>query len=88
MSKGWKYGVGLGIVIVLLFVANLLIGSVTIPVSDVFRILMGNEGEKASWSFIVWESRLPQALTALLCVAAHQKSSLEKSVGRPVYFGH
>ena len=54
MSKGWKYGVGLGIVIVLLFVANLLIGSVTIPVSDVFRILMGNEGEKASWSFIVW----------------------------------
>ena len=67
MSKGWKYGVGLGIVIVLLFVANLLIGSVTIPVSDVFRILMGNEGEKASWSFIVWESRLPQALTALLC---------------------
>ena len=49
MSKGWKYGVGLGIVIVLLFVANLLIGSVTIPVSDVFRILMGNEGEKASW---------------------------------------
>lgn len=50
MSKGWKYGVGLGIVIALLFVANLLIGSVTIPVSDVFRILMGNEGEKASWS--------------------------------------
>ena len=70
MSKGWKYGVGLGIVIVLLFVANLLIGSVTIPVSDVFRILMGNEGEKASWSFIVWESRLPQALTALLCGSA------------------
>ena len=70
MSKGWKYGVGLGIVIALLFVANLLIGSVTIPVSDVFRILMGNEGEKASWSFIVWESRLPQALTALLCGSA------------------
>ena len=30
----------------------------------------GHEGEKASWSFIVWESRLPQALTALLCGGA------------------
>ena len=57
-------------VIVLLFMANLLIGSVPIPVSDVFSILMGHEGEKASWSFIVWESRLPQALTALLCGGA------------------
>ena len=50
--------------------ANLLVGSVAIPVSDVFHILIGGEGEKASWSFIVWESRLPQALTALLCGSA------------------
>ena len=70
MNKGWKYGIGLGMVIVLLFMANLLIGSVSIPASDVFSILMGHEGEKASWSFIVWESRLPQALTALLCGGA------------------
>ena len=70
MNKGWKYGIGLGMVIVLLFMANLLIGSVPIPISDVFSILMGHEGEKASWSFIVWESRLPQALTALLCGGA------------------
>ena len=70
MNKGWKYGIGLGMVIVLLFMANLLIGSVPIPVSDVFSILMGHEGEKASWSFIVWESRLPQALSALLCGGA------------------
>ena len=70
MNKGWKYGIGLGMVIVLLFMANLLIGSVPIPVSDVFSILMGHEGEKASWSFIVWESRLPQALTALFCGGA------------------
>ena len=84
MSKGWKYGVGLGIVIVLLFVANLLIGSVTIPVSDVFRILMGNEGEKASWSFIVWESRLPQALTALLCGSALAVCGLQTAFKNPL----
>lgn len=70
MSKGWKYGTGLGVVILLLFAANLLVGSVSIPPTDVFRILLGGEGEKASWNFIVLESRLPQALTALLCGGA------------------
>ena len=67
---GGKYGIGLGIVIALLFVANLLVGSVAIPVSDVFHILLGDEGGKASWRFIVWEARLPQAMTALLCGSA------------------
>lgn len=70
MSKGWKYGIGLGVVILLLFAGNLLVGSVSIPPADVFRILLGGEGKKASWSFILWESRLPQALTALLCGGA------------------
>ena len=67
MNKGWKYGIGLSAVILLLFMANLLIGSVDIPPADVWHILTGGKGGKASWSFIVWESRLPQALTALLC---------------------
>lgn len=70
MNKGWKFGVGLSVVVVLLFMACLLVGSVRIPLAEVFRILAGGEVEKASWSFIVWESRLPQALTALLCGGA------------------
>ena len=44
MSKGWKYGIGLGVVILLLFAGNLLVGSVSIPPADVFRILLGGEG--------------------------------------------
>ena len=70
MSKGTKYGIGLGAIILLLFTGNLLMGSVSIPPAEVFRILLGGEGEKASWNFILWESRLPQALTALLCGGA------------------
>lgn len=35
MSKGWKYGIGLGVVILLLFAGNLLVGSVSIPPADV-----------------------------------------------------
>ncbi len=77
MGKGWKYGIGLGVVIVLLFVANLLVGSVRIPCGEVFRILLtGAEGAKPSWSFILWESRLPQALTALLAGGALAVSGL------------
>lgn len=53
-----------------MFIANLLIGSVNIPPAEVWHILTGGESSKASWSFIVWEARLPQALTALLCGGA------------------
>ena len=70
MSKGWKYGIGLGVVILLLFAGNLLVGSVSIPTAAVFRIKRGGEGEKASGSSIIWEYRLPKALTALLCGGA------------------
>ena len=56
--------------------ANLLFGSVNIPAEAVWHILTGNEVEKASWSFIVWESRLPQAITALLCGMALAASGL------------
>ena len=50
----------------LLFLANILFGSVSIPADAVINILLGNESEKASWNYIVVESRLPQAITALL----------------------
>ncbi|MBR0042217.1 MAG: iron ABC transporter permease [Bacteroides sp.] len=71
MTKGLKYSLGMALLIVALFVVNLLVGSVKIPASEVLRILLlGEEGSKASWSFILWESRLPQAITALLCGGA------------------
>ena len=62
--------------IVVLFAANLLYGAVKIPASEVLGILFGAEGSLASWSYIIWESRLPQALTALLAGAALSASGL------------
>ena len=67
MNKGTKYGIGLAVMVLLLFVANLLMGSVSIPAGDVVSVLLGDESAKPSWRFIIWQSRLPQALTALLC---------------------
>ena len=58
-NKGTKYGIILLLLILALTGANLLFGSVNIPAEAVWHILTGNEVEKASWSFIVWESRLP-----------------------------
>ena len=47
--------------------ACLLTGSVSIPAREVFAILRGNEAAQAgSWSYIVWQMRLPAMLTALL----------------------
>ena len=76
MSKGTSYCLGLGLLIIILFILNLIMGSIRIPVSDVFSILLGDESEKASWRFIVLESRLPQAITAMLCGGALAVSGL------------
>lgn len=74
--RGLTYELILAGLIVTLVAANLLIGSVHIPAGAVWHILCGDEVEKASWTFIVWESRLPQSITALLCGAALAASGL------------
>lgn len=70
MNKTGRNILLLGVLIVLLFVANLLVGSVSIPADEVFRILLGEDTGRASWRYIVWEARLPQALTAMLAGSA------------------
>ena len=76
MSRGVLYCIGLSLVIVVLFASNLLLGSVSIPAEDVVRILLGDTSEKASWRFIIMESRLPQAITAVFCGASLAVSGL------------
>ena len=53
--------------VVFLFVFNIVYGSVHIPFGQISRILAGEPVERESWRFIVLESRLPQAVTALFC---------------------
>ena len=75
-NKGTTYSLALTVLILALIAANLFFGSVDIPAEAVIRSLLGQEVEKASWSFIVWEARIPQAITALLCGAALAGSGL------------
>ncbi len=76
MNKGIIYCIGLTLVIVVLFILNLVMGSVSIPVEDTIRILMGEGSVKPSWQYIILESRMPQALTAMLCGGALAASGL------------
>ena len=61
---------------VVLFCLTLLHGSVDIPFESVLNILSGSENEKNSWTNIIRQTRLPQAITATLCGAALAVSGL------------
>lgn len=77
MLRSGLYLLLLAMAITLLFVLSLLVGSIHIPADDVVSILMGStEDIKPSWRYIVLESRLPQAITALLCGGALAVSGL------------
>ena len=50
-----------------LFMAGLMTGSVSIPCSAVWHVLVGDKAAVSeSWRFIILESRLPQMVTAML----------------------
>lgn len=76
-----KYLIG-GFLLIVLFFVSLIVGAVDVPVGDVFRILGSaigmtstSEGLGVS-SYIVLNSRLPQAVTAMFCGASLAVSGL------------
>ncbi|MGG6544910.1 UNVERIFIED_CONTAM: iron ABC transporter permease [Prevotella sp. 15_C9] len=76
MTKGYRIGGVLILGMTVLFMLNLCIGSVKIPVGDVLDILLGRFDGKESWRYIVMENRLPQTLTAVFCGGALAVSGL------------
>ncbi|MCQ2188765.1 MAG: iron ABC transporter permease [Paludibacteraceae bacterium] len=66
MTKYLKYTLFMSTLLVALFLGNIFCGSVDIPSKEVLNILCGGEATKESWKFIILDSRLPQAITALL----------------------
>lgn len=59
-----------------LFLLSLVHGSAEIPLSGIVNILLGKGTADSSWSFIVLETRLPRAITALLAGGALAVSGL------------
>ena len=61
-----------------LFLLNLFLGSVDIPFRSIWNILWGmDEGESVIWQNIIWKSRVPQALTAMVAGTGLAVSGLQ-----------
>lgn len=63
--------------IFLFFFLNLVLGSVSIPLRAVWNILWGTGNESVIWQNIIWKSRVPQALTALVAGAGLSVGGLQ-----------
>ncbi|MCH3994594.1 MAG: iron ABC transporter permease [Prevotella sp.] len=69
-------------IVIILFLTNLLIGSVSIPFHEIFQILTGSpsgtdENLRIIHSNIIWYSRIPQALTAMAAGAGLSVAGLQ-----------
>lgn len=65
------------ILIFIFFLLNIILGSVLIPFKDVWHILWGDYNGNEIWQNIIWKSRVPQALTALVAGAGLSVSGLQ-----------
>lgn len=66
----------MGLLILVLFILNIALGSVTIPTLKIIGILFGVETGRISWQGIIMDTRLPQAITAVLAGSALGVSGL------------
>lgn len=62
--------------LVAVFLLSISLGSVAIPIEEVIKVLLGREASNTAWATIVWEFRLPKALTAVFAGAALSVSGL------------
>ena len=69
--------IGISIALGVFFLLNLLLGSVPIPLRAICEMLLGSEEHPVVWQNILWKSRVPQALTALVAGAALSVSGLQ-----------
>ncbi len=78
-SIGMRRGALLVLLLLLaaLFLLSLSLGSVSIPLRQIAIVLLGGAAEKATWTNIVLQFRLPKALTAALAGAALAVSGLQ-----------
>ena len=58
--------ISLGIVLLILFLSNIALGSVKIPLTAILKILLGDDSVKEAWTYIILDYRIPKALAAVL----------------------
>ncbi len=68
--SGWRTMSLAILVCLVLFIADLSVGSVSIPFTEVIKILTGDHSTEATWEKIVLIIRLPKAISAVLAGTA------------------
>lgn len=63
--------------VLLFFLASISLGSVEIPLREVVAILLGGEAQEGAWSKILFNIRLPRAVTAILAGSALSVGGLQ-----------
>lgn len=53
-------------IMLMLFLSDIGLGQVSIPLKEVFKSLTGQEASKETWQYIIVNFRLPKAITAIL----------------------
>jgi iron complex transport system permease protein len=54
------------LILSLVFVLNISLGAISIPIKEVFKSLIGKNASKETWQYIIINYRLPKAITAIL----------------------
>lgn len=54
------------LILSLVFVLNISLGAISIPIKEVFKSLIGENASKETWQYIIINYRLPKAITAIL----------------------
>jgi iron complex transport system permease protein len=60
------YFIFLLLVLIVCFMVNISLGSVSIPLQETINAIIGNTTKVDSWSYIIWNYRIPKAFTAIL----------------------
>lgn len=58
--------IALVLALIVCFILNISLGSVSIPFKDTLKAILGGELANESWNYIVWNYRVPKAFTAIL----------------------
>lgn len=73
-AKRW---ILLPFILLILFLANLSLGSVPIPLREILAILAGKSSSNPVWADIIWDFRLTKALTCILAGSALSVAGLQ-----------
>jgi len=66
MKKTSKVVLGFLLLLIFLCLINISLGSVAIPLKDIFKVVFTGESSNETWTYIILNYRLPKAITAIL----------------------